>query len=148
MLMLAATLFAALAIGPLHVATGIYDGRNGTAEALDDWAAGLPLKLYYYRNYQIDAGTRIPGILCPRSVQSSAKWKPKLVLIEEGDFAEGRRQTQANWRRAHAARAFAYLYNATMYDVHRSELQRACPGIKLEPFEPALRLDSPRAEIG
>lgn len=134
MLVLTTLVCAGLAIGPLHIATGRYDGRNGAAEALDDAVAGLPLKLYEHRHDQIDSGVRVPGIYCPGSPQSSAFWNLKRVPIEEADFSEGRPRTLTEWRRAQAARAFAYLYNTTMYDAHQSELQKACPGIKLEPF--------------
>jgi hypothetical protein len=139
MLALATSVFAALAIGPLHVATGSYDGRNGAAEALDDAVVGLPPKLYEHRNDQIGPGAKTPGIYCPGSAQSSAFWKLKRVSIEEANFAEGRVLSRTEWRRAQAARAFAYLYNTTMYDVHQSKLKRACPGIRLEPFTPHLK---------
>jgi hypothetical protein len=130
----------ALALGPLHIATGNYDGRNGAAEALDDVIAGLPLKLYEHQHNQIGASSRTPGVYCP-SAGSSAFAKLKRVRIEEAGFAEGRTLTRTESRRAQAARAFAYLYNTTMFDAHRSELRRACPGVLLQPFSPNLRLE-------
>ncbi|TGX50311.1 hypothetical protein E5A73_18005 [Sphingomonas gei] len=139
LLVLATSVFAALAIGPLHIATGSYDGRNGAAEALDDAVAGLPPKLYEHRYDSISPGTRTPGIYCPDSAQSSAFWKLKRVQIEQADFSEGRGLIRTEWRRAQTARAFAYLYNTTMYDAHQSELRRACPGIQLQPFIPQLK---------
>lgn len=139
LMVLATSVFAALAIGPLHIATGSYDGRNGAAEALDDAIAGLPPKLYEHRYDSIGPGARTPGVHCPSTADSSAFWKLKRVPIEQADFSESRRLTRTEWRRAQAARAFAYLYNTTMYDAHRSELQRACPGIELVPFRPDLR---------
>lgn len=43
--MAAGLAFAALAVGPLHVAYSAYDRRHGAAEAVDNSRAGLPIKL-------------------------------------------------------------------------------------------------------
>ncbi len=138
---LALAALAALAIGLLRVATGSYDGRNGAAEAMDDIRTGLPLKFYTHMNNQIGPGMRTPGVDCPGSSGTSAFWKIRRVVIDEAAFNEGATLTRSQWRKVQAARAFAYLYNTTMFDAHQSALKRACPGIVLQPFSPELRLE-------
>jgi hypothetical protein len=139
---LGALSLAALAIGPLHFPLSGYDRRNGAAEAMDDYTAGLPLTIYVHAHNNIGPGSREPGLDCPGTSNVPAYWKIRRVRIAEAGWSEGPGLTGLALRRAEAARAWAYSYNITMFRLHENELRKACPLIRPLPYYPVPTLQA------
>lgn len=107
-----------------------YAYRNGAAEALTDFAAGRPPKLYWHSYDQIGPGSRTPGLFCP----PPGSLDVTRAEIPEAAWSEGHKESFDEMRKSEKARAFAYLYNITMYDLNSSKWKRSCPGLIEEPY--------------
>ena len=110
-----------------------YAFRNGAKEALDDIGAGRQPKLYWHVQAQINLSSRTPGLYCP----PPGSLDVERVEIPEAAWSESGRAS--NWEEMYEgedARAFAYLYNMTMFRANENKWKRSCPGLVIMPYEP------------
>jgi hypothetical protein len=133
-------IFAAAAIAP-PASLGnadpvdLFAGRDGRAEALADLRNGKPARLYSHVNDGEGPGYATPGLFnCDPSRNNGSNAAESLfVSLPEADFAEDRRYTEAETKRAQSASRFARSYNLAIFRARRAEILRACPEAEIIP---------------
>jgi len=108
-----------------------FRSRDGAAEAMADWKAARPIRLYSRPFWGVAPGWDTPGLAyCAPDDASDHK---AFQGLSGAAFYEGTRRTAEQNRIAGSAVRFAEDYNRTIYHLRRGELTKLCPDVQLDP---------------
>jgi hypothetical protein len=123
------TLLALLALGACgSCSKDEYIGRDGKAEAVADFQAGEPIKIYSHVSNGIAPGYATPGLQNRTPDYAKTDISPyPFVMIDAAAFAEGETRTPAQSRASASAIRFAADYNLTTLGLRAQDVRKVCP---------------------